>query len=66
MEAVPKPWWQSKSILVNILMGVALVVAQFKPEAAEFIKNNFGEAGAAWAFVNVLLRLVSKDKITIL
>jgi hypothetical protein len=66
MEPVVKPWWQSKSILVNILMGVALVVAQFKPEAAEFIKNNFGEAGVAWAFVNVILRMVTKDKVSIL
>lgn len=65
MEQV-KPWYQSKSILVNILMGVALVVAQFKPEAAEFIKNNFGEAGAAWAFINVLLRMVTKDKVSLI
>lgn len=66
MEAATKPWWQSKSILVNLVMGLALIVSQFKPEAAEFIKSNFGEAGIAWAFVNVLLRLVTKDKVSIL
>lgn len=64
MEAI-KPWWQSKTILVNILAGVALILAEFKPEAAEFIRQNLGETGIAWAFVNVVLRFVTKDKVSI-
>ena len=60
-----KPWYLSKSILVNIIMGIAMVVASFKPGAADFIKQYLGEAGTAWAFINIILRLVSKDKISI-
>lgn len=60
-----KPWYSSKTILVNIVMGVALIVAQFNPSAAAFIKDYLGEAGAAWAVINVILRLVTKDKVSI-
>lgn len=60
-----KPWYLSKTILVNILMGIAMIVAVFSPTASEFIKNYFAEAGSAWALINVVLRVVSKDKISI-
>ncbi len=60
-----KPFWQSKTILVNILMGLAMILAQFNPSAAEFIKQYLGEAGTAWAIINIVLRLISKDKISI-
>lgn len=60
-----KPFWQSKIILVNMLMGVAMVLAAFSPSASEFIKNYFSEAGSAWALINVVLRLVTKNKVEI-
>lgn len=65
MEQV-KPWYLSKMILVNILMGVAMIVAQFKPEAAAFIREYFAEGGMVWAFINVVLRAVTKDKVSLL
>lgn len=65
MEPKVKPWWQSKMILVNILMGIAMIVAQFKPGAADFIKEYFAESGMAWAFINVVLRAVTRDKVSI-
>lgn len=61
-----KPWYLSKTILVNIVMAIALVVAQFQPQAAEVIKEYLGEAGTAWAIINIILRVVSKDKVSIL
>lgn len=61
-----KPWYLSKLILVNLLMGAAMIIGQFKPEVGAWIQANFSEAGAAWAFVNVILRIVTKDKVTIL
>lgn len=63
MEA--KKWYTSKTILVNILMGVAMIVAVFSPSASDFIKNYFAEAGTAWALINVVLRLVTKNKVEI-
>jgi hypothetical protein len=60
-----KPWYLSKMILVNIVMGIAMILGAFKPEFASFIKEYFAEAGSAWALINVVLRVVSKDKITI-
>jgi len=62
MEA--KKWYLSKTILVNIMMGLAMVVAQFYPPAADFIKNYFSEAGTAWALLNVVLRIVTKQEIS--
>lgn len=58
-----KPWYLSKMILVNILMGVAMIVGAFQPSVAEFIKTYFAEAGSAWAIVNVVLRIVTKKEI---
>lgn len=43
-----------------------MVIGQFKPEVGAWIQANFSEAGAAWAFINVILRIVTKDKVTIL
>ena len=58
-----KPWYLSKTILVNILMGLAMVIASFAPEVGAFIKENFAEAGGAWAFVNIILRIITKKEI---
>ena len=59
----PKKWYESKSIWVNILMGVAMILASFSPSASEFIKNYFSETGTAWALVNVLLRVITKKEL---
>lgn len=59
-----KPWYLSKSIMVNLLMGLAMMVAVFQPQAAEFIKSYFAEAGTGWAIVNIVLRLITKKEIS--
>lgn len=64
MENV-KPWYQSKMILVNLIMAIAGVVAVFKPEAAEFAKQYLGEGALFWSILNLALRAITKDKISI-
>jgi len=64
MEAA-KPWYLSKTILVQLLGAVAIIAGLFSPTVGDFIKNNFSEVGAAWAIVNVLLRLVTKEQVSI-
>jgi hypothetical protein len=59
-----KKWFLSKSIWVNILMGVAMIAASFSPSASEFIREYFAETGAAWGLVNVLLRVITKKELT--
>lgn len=56
-----KPFWQSKTFWVQILGCVALAV----PASHDFILNNLGESGAAWAVINMIVRVISKDKISI-
>lgn len=56
-----KKWYESKVVLVNILMGIAMIVAQFSPSAAEFIRVYFAEAGTAWALINVALRVFKSN-----
>jgi hypothetical protein len=64
MENV-KPWYLSKMMLVNLIMAVAGVVAVFKPEAAEFAKQYLGEGAVFWGVLNLILRAITKDKISI-
>jgi hypothetical protein len=58
-----KPWYLSKTILVQLLGALAIIVGLFSPTVGEFIKNNFSEVGAAWAIVNVVLRFFTQDQI---
>lgn len=60
-----KPWYLSKTILVNLLMAIAGVVAVFKPEVAVFAKDYLGEGAAIWGIINLVLRVITKDKVSI-
>ena len=62
MEA--KKWYLSKSVLVNLIMGLAMMVAVFSPSVADFMKQYFAEAGLGWAFVNIILRAITKQEIS--
>jgi hypothetical protein len=61
----PKPWYMSKTILVNLMMGIGMIVGQFYPPVQAMIQEYLGEAGTAWALINIILRLISKDKVSI-
>lgn len=56
-----KPWYLSKTLWMQVLAIVAIVV----PSSAAFIKEYFSEIGVGWAVINMILRLISKDKIEI-
>jgi hypothetical protein len=58
---VKKPW-QSKTLWVNLIMAVA---ALFWPAAGDFIASHPEVAMVAFAAVNAVLRLVTKDKLQI-
>lgn len=61
LNETKKPWYLSKTLWIQVLGIVALIV----PASAEFIKEYFSEVGMGWALVNMVLRLISKDKIEI-
>lgn len=63
MEA--KKWYTSKTILVQVLAGLAMILSVFSPPVADFLKVYFAEAGSAWALINIVLRLVTRDKVEI-
>jgi hypothetical protein len=58
-----KKWYLSKTILLNLIMGLAMIVGVFLPEVGDFIKTHFAEAGGAWALINVVLRIVTKEEL---
>lgn len=60
-----KPWWQSKTILAQILAGIGLVAGVWVPSVNSFIQAYFMELGSGWVFINTILRLITKDKVSI-
>lgn len=60
METTKKPW-ESKTIWLNLLG----VVGQFIPSVAEWTSTHADIVLAAFAVVNIILRAVTKDKISI-
>lgn len=62
-----KPW-QSKTLVLNGVSGLVLFVALFLPQAhvvSDFISAHGVEVGVAWSVLNVLLRAITKDKISL-
>jgi hypothetical protein len=62
-----KPWL-SKTIMLNSIMAILGVVAVFWPHASvatEFLSGHGTEIGVAWSVLNVLLRAVTKDAISL-
>lgn len=61
-----KPWYFSKSILLNMFMGVLVALAPAIPAAkplADLVQNNMMMVAAIWSVLGVFFRVVSKDKI---
>ena len=56
-----KPFFYSKTFWVQVLALVAVAV----PSTREFIQQNLGESAAAWAVINMIVRLITKDKVSI-
>ncbi len=60
-----KPIYMSRTLWVQVLGLVAMFVAQKSPQGGEFIRTYFSEVGIGWAVVNVALRLITKDSVSI-
>lgn len=68
MEPQVKYPWQSKTILLNAVLGILAAVALLVPGASvvkDFITAHAAEIGVAWSVLGVLLRLVTKDKVVL-
>jgi hypothetical protein len=61
----PKPWYLSKTILVQILGGIGLIAGAWVPAVNSFIQAYFMELGTGWVILNSILRFVTKDKVSI-
>ena len=62
---VKRPW-QSKSMVLNGVLGLLSAAALFMPGAeslAAWINGHAAEVGMAWGVLNIVLRAVTKDKI---
>jgi len=60
-----KPW-QSKTIVINAVLGGLSLAALFWPGAApasEWIHSNGAVIGSVWAGLSIVLRMISKDAI---
>ena len=60
-----KPFYLSKTFWVQLLALVGVAVGAKVPAVAEFIQNYFAELGSGWALVNMALRFISKDKVSL-
>lgn len=62
-----KPW-QSKTLLLNGVAGLIAFVALFWSGASgvsTFLGAHAAEIGVGWSLLNVILRAVTKDKISL-
>lgn len=67
MEQTKKPW-QSKTLVVNAVMGLMAFVALFWPGAEgirQFIDTNAEGIAMVWAVLNMALRFITKEKLSL-
>lgn len=61
MEPTKKPW-QSKTLVVNFLMAAGVLLY---PPMSGWISAHPTEVASAWAVLGILLRLVTKDRVSL-
>ena len=57
-----KPMWASKTVWANMLMAIVAVIAVWVPKVAEIV--NAEAVTMIFAMINIVLRMVTKDKIS--
>lgn len=60
--------WESKTIVLNAIIGIASAAALFFPAASTistFINTNATAIAAVWSVLNIILRTISKDAISL-
>jgi len=55
-----KPWWQSKTLWVNIIAGAAMVV-----QSLLGVGLGAEEQGAILAAINIILRLITRSPVSL-
>jgi len=61
MPPVIKPWWVSKTMWTNLLIAMAA----FFPPIQDWISKNPEQMVWVWAGINLVLRFISKGKISL-
>lgn len=56
-----KPFYLSKTLWLQVI-GVIMIIV---PTTRALLQEYFAEAGMGWAMINIILRLISKDKLSI-
>lgn len=62
-----KPW-HSKTVVLNGIMGLLSAAALFVPGAesvGQWLNGHAAEVGMAWGILNIVLRAVTKDKVSL-
>ena len=62
-----KPW-QSKTVWLNVIMGVSLALSSLVPGGLavhDWVGAHMDLIGMVWAGANVVLRFISKDKLSL-
>ena len=68
MGDTSKKPWESKTIIINAVLGLCAAVLPFLPQAhyvQDFIAANAVGIGIGWSVLNMVLRAVTKDKISL-
>lgn len=60
-----KPIYLSKTFWMQVIAIAVLLLGTKLPGVSDFLKTYFAEVGTGWAVVNMILRLVSKDQISL-
>ncbi|MBK7380545.1 MAG: hypothetical protein IPJ03_16440 [Ignavibacteriales bacterium] len=60
-----KSWWQSKTLWLQIIGVVSILVGTKVPALDSFLKEYFSEVGIGWAVLNAILRAITKKEITL-
>lgn len=60
-----KPFWQSKTLIINVLAGAAAVAGAFGLDLGLDTTTQAEIATGALAVINVILRLITKAPVTV-
>ncbi len=64
MEENAKPFWASKTLWVNVIALVAVIVAAFWPDFNLDAELQASLVGGIMAIVNIVLRITTKTAVT--
>lgn len=60
-----KSWWQSKTLWLQIIGVVTILLGSKVPALSDFLKEYFSEVGIGWAVLNAIIRAITKKEITL-